>query len=244
MGVLVSLGSVFYLPSLTGHLAAVAERKAHPSRATLFEKPEVVLSYSTGAVAMIASFIIIPNISAYVQYNLGYPRERLDVLYAVGGVVSFVVMRVAGRTVDRFGAARVGAFGAALLLIVLYTSFINYPIGFPVVGMFIGFMTANGFRMVAYNTLATKVPAPAERAHFMSIQSCVQHAASATGAFLSSQMLTVAPDNRLIGIDHVAMVSMTLSVIFPTLLFAVERLVLRRDGLAAHPAPVVSPPAH
>jgi predicted MFS family arabinose efflux permease len=245
LGVLVSVGAVMYLPPLTGHLAAVAARRANPrARASIFGRPEVLLSYSTGVVAMIGGFIIIPNISAYVQDNLGYPRSRLGLLYMIGGVVSFGVMWLAGRLVDRFGASRVGAAGAAALVSILYVGFIDYPPGFPVVGLFIGFMVGNGFRMVAYNTLATKVPGPAERAHFMSLQSCIQHAASAMGAFLSSKMLSVASDHKLIGIDRVAMVSIGLSAVFPALLFSVERRVLRRDAranLAAHPPPAVTP---
>ena len=42
---------------------------------------------------MAASFLIIPNISAYVQFNLGYPRGSIGLLYFFGGIASFITMR-------------------------------------------------------------------------------------------------------------------------------------------------------
>jgi len=54
-------------------------------------------------------------------------------------------------------------------------------------------MLAMAFRNVSYNTLTTRVPHSGERARFMSIQSAVQHGASASGAFLSSQLLSEKP---------------------------------------------------
>ena len=40
--------------------------------------------------------------------------------YMVGGAASFLIMRVAGRAIDRYGAARVAAVGTAVLIGVLY----------------------------------------------------------------------------------------------------------------------------
>src|SRR5207244_3593231 len=134
--------------------------------------------------------ILIPNISAYVQFNLGYPRTLIGFLYMVGGAVSFVATRFAGAMVDRAGALRTGTLGVLIIVAVTFLGFAEVWPAVPVLGIFIGFMLGNSFRNVTYHTLATRVPAPHERARFMSLQSAIQHLASALGAFFSSLILT------------------------------------------------------
>ena len=66
----------------------------------------------------------------------------------------------------------------------------------------------------------------------MSIQSSVQHFASAVGAFLSSQMLSELPGGALEGMDRVALTSIALTLALPPMLFAVESAVRRRAAPA------------
>src|SRR5438067_11415664 len=226
LGAAIALGAVFLLPPLRGHLAQRAELVP---LSHLFAQRNVRLSWLMTFLVMAAGFIIIPNISAYVQYNLSYPRARLGLLYLYGGLVSFFATQIAGRLIDRFGSFRVGTGGTLLLIFAIVGGFVLVPPLFPVAGIFVAFMLAMSLRNVAYNTLTTKVPQSAERARFMSIQSAVQHAASAAGAFLSSQMLSELPGGALVGMDRVAFVAICLTVTLPFLLFAVESAVRRRE---------------
>lgn len=187
----------------------------------------VQLSLLMTAVVMTAGFILIPNIAAFLQYNLSYPREKLGFLYLAGGAVSFVTVRRAGRLVDRYGSFRVGSAGVVALVAVVFSGFFTSPPLLPVLVMFMGFMFAMGLRNVAYNTLATKVPLPTERARFMSIQSSVQHLASAAGAFLSARMLDVSADGALVGMERIAAVTIALTLALPLLLRTVENRVRR-----------------
>jgi predicted MFS family arabinose efflux permease len=236
LGLVITVLAASQLPSLRIHLASGLKP---PAFGHLFAQPLVRLSYLMTATTMAAGFILIPNISAYIQYNLGYPRDTLGVLYLVGGVVSFGTMRLVGWLVDRHGSFRIGSIGSAMLLIILYLGFVHYVPSVPVMAIFVGFMMSMSFRNVAYNTLTSKVPAPAERARFMSIQSSVQHAASAIGAFVSGQMLVTRADHGLDGIPRVATVSMLLTALLPVMLWLVERGVRarsRRDAAAQEPA--------
>lgn len=236
LGVVVAGAAVFSLPSLTGHLAGRVARTASAWEEArgILRHSEVRVSYLTTFVVMAGGFILIPNISAYVQENLGYPRDLLWILYLAGGLTSLVAMQVAGKLVDRLGSFGVGSFGAVLLAIVTFVGFVAYPPGFPVMGLFVGFMVANSFRNVAYSTLASRVPHPSWRARFMSFQSAVQHFASAAGASLSAWILTETPDHKLEHVATVAGISIALSFCLPPLLFVVERKVRARES---HPAP-------
>jgi predicted MFS family arabinose efflux permease len=235
IGLLVTVAAIGWLPSMRGHIGL---SKNVPRPIDLLRRPLVVLSYAMTATVMLAGFAVIPNISAYVQQNLGYPRDGLGILYLVGGGVSFFVVRLVGVLVDRFGSFRVGTFGTLMLAVVLYVGFIDPAPPVPVLFIFVGFMVAMSFRNLSYNTLTSKVPEPHERAQFMSLQSAVQHLAAAGGAFLSAQILRESPDKRLVGMEVVASMSVGLSLVLPILLWAVESRVRYQEQRTAQP------PAH
>jgi predicted MFS family arabinose efflux permease len=232
LGAVITAGVVAVLPPMRAHLEVARPRARLSDLLTPFRQRLTLLSLGMTATAMIGGFAIIPNISAYVQNNLGYPRSRIGLLYMVGGAASFVSMRAVGRLVDRYGSARVGTVATVFLLADLYVWFVAYTPAVPVLALFLVFMLANSSRNVPYNTLTSKVPAADERARFLSIQSAVQHLAGAAGAFLSSLLLHELPDGRLEGIPHVAAVSMTMMAAVPVFLWIVEAGVRARDAAA------------
>ena len=226
LGLCIAVCAVFLLPPLRGHMVT---RKENVSLTHLFRQRNVLLSWTMTFFVMAAGFSIIPNISAYVQYNLGYPRAHLGLLYLYGGAVSFFSTQAAGRLIDKFGSFRIGTIGTALLVFAITGGFVLTPPLLPVAGIFIAFMLAMSFRNVSYNTLTSRVPQSNERARFMSIQSAVQHGASACGAFASSQILSELPGGLLVGMDQVAFVSIGLTLTLPLFLYAVESAVRRRE---------------
>ncbi|WP_163998142.1 MFS transporter [Pyxidicoccus caerfyrddinensis] len=232
LGLLVAAGAIFYLPPVRGHLES-----GRPVNTVgvweLLSRGDVQLSYLMTAVVMMASFVMVPNISSFVQQNLGYPRESLGFAYFVGGLVSFVTLRVAGPLVDKHGAFVVGSVGSVLAVVSTYVGFVNYPRWLPVPVLFMAFMLSMGMRNVAYNTLTSRVPENPVRARFMSLQSAIQHMAAAVGAFVSVQMLTDLPDGTLGGMSQVAGLSIVMTLAVPPILRVVERRVRSREQARA-----------
>jgi predicted MFS family arabinose efflux permease len=225
LGLGVTTAVVASLPSLRTHLARRGPAATHARR--LF-RPLVLASYLLTAVTMASGFLVIPNISAYVLTNLGLPRSQLQWVYGIGGVISFVTLRVVGRLVDRFGSFRVGSVAALLLALVFDLAFVRPPPGASVFALFLSLFFALSARNVAYNTLTSKVPEPEERARFMSFQSAVQHVASAIGASVSAQVLFVQPDGNLGNVPALGRMAIALTLLVPLLFFWVERGVRRR----------------
>ena len=261
-GVLVVGAAVAALPPIRGHLekggGPVTHHQVLKEAREILGLPVVQLSYLTTAVVMAGGFILIPNISAYVQDNIGYPREHLQWLYFGGGIASFLAMMVVGRLVDRHGPFRIGLVGAIALSITVYLGFVNYPAlaralapvsaikvslhagfasisiinlaGFPVLALYVAFMTSVAFRNVSYNTLASRVPQPRWRARFMSFQSTVQHLAAALAASAGAWILgKAAPGQPLQHIEVVAWLTILLTICLPVLLRAVESRVKARE---------------
>jgi predicted MFS family arabinose efflux permease len=234
LGLVVVALSIYLLPPLRVHLQGPPPTQ-NPWRAlaNLLSRRLVLLSYTMTATVMMAGFIIIPNLSTYIQYNLGFERQYIDLLYMAGGAASFFTMRVAGWVVDRYGSFRAAAIACVWIILLAYFWFIHFIPGTPMVLFFVGYMVGNSFRNVAHTTLTSKVPGPTERARFMSIQSTVQHLASSIGAFLSARFLVELPDHRLVGMSTVALVSMALTALLPGLFYLVEG----RVRLATSPRP-------
>jgi predicted MFS family arabinose efflux permease len=240
LGLVVAGAALALMPPMLGHLVRADAPAAAPGP-PLLRSRSALLSLAATATSMFSGFAVIPNIAAHLKLNLAFPRDRLGGLYMVGGAVSFVVLRVAGRWVDRVGAPRVAAAGTAVFVAVLLGAFAFPPPWLPVVAIFPCFMIGNSLRNVSLSTLSSRVPSPTERARFMSAQSAVQHLASALGAGLSTQLLTVAPDGRLGGMRALALLSIGVALALPFLLQAVSGALSRREGGRLEPAHPVPP---
>ena len=237
IGILVALSAVALLPTLSGHIEAARARDRFAFLA-LFRRKLPLLALVSTAVTMMAGFTLIPNISSYVQGNLGYPRGRIDLLYAVGGIFSLLATQSGGRLVDRIGYGKTALLGTAVLEVTLFVGFVMPAPPIPVLALFVLFMSSMGLRNVANQSLATLVPEPEERAGFMSMRSAVQHIASSMGAFLGAQLLGES-GGKLVGMPTIAWITIALSALVPWMTFWLESLVKRRD--AQRGAPPIDP---
>jgi predicted MFS family arabinose efflux permease len=232
-----AIASLRLLPPLRAHLTRTnAELSPVGALLSIVKKRVVALSLGMTALTMMSVFIVIPNIPAFVQFNLGFDGNRLDLLYLLGGLVSFGTTRLIGPLVDRFGSTRVALAGSVLVMVIVYLWFVALVSAIPVLVVSTLFFLAMSARAVAYNTLTSKVPEAHERARFQSVQSAVQHAASAVAAFMSAQLLSERPDHSLEHTGRVGTVSLVLVAIVPLLMMVVERIVADRPPASIRPA--------
>lgn len=228
LGVVVAACAVGMMPKMTKHLEGGVKPRLRIK--VLLARPLVLLALLATSLTMMSSFVLIPNFAAYLQDNLGYPRERMGLLYLVGGSISLFTLVTVGRLVDRIGAPIVSAIGTTMLAVVLFGGFIQTGMAYPVMAVFVGFMASMSFRAVAFQTLSSRVPDPNERAGFMSLQSAVQHMSSAVAAVVASLLLQVGADGKLEGMPSVGLLSLFLALPVPVVLWLVDGRVRRRES--------------
>jgi len=216
---------IYYLPSLTGHFKA---RGVETEQVPLFNSLSITSLVGT-SLTMVGVFAVVPNISAFLQNNVGYPRERLGLLYLLGGTTTFFATRRIGMLVDRYGATRIITVGTALFATALYFGFIRPVSPALVILVFPLLMLAGSARGVPMNALSSRVPKPEQRARFMSAQSAVQHLSSSTGALLSSTVLTADSSGRLQGMQWVASAAIVVAMLVPFVAHRVEARVQLRE---------------
>jgi predicted MFS family arabinose efflux permease len=217
------------LPRLRGHLQGP---KGGADSIPLFDMLSVTSLFGT-AMTMVGVFAVVPNMSAFLQHNLGYPRQHLGLLYLAGGVTTFFATRRVGILVDRYGAARLVAAGTLLYAVTLFLGFVRPVAVTLIIIVFPLLMLSGTIRGVPMNTLASRVPRPEQRARFMSANSAIQHLASSVGALSSAAFLRAESDGRLIGMPTVALGSILIAALVPWLAWRVEQGVRMRERAVA-----------
>ncbi len=220
LGAVVAAAAMSMLPPQRAHLAVQPTRFRE-----MLSRPVVRLGLTGVAIGGMAHHMLAPNLSAFVQFNLGYPRDRLGLIYMTGGVFVFGTMRLVGWLADRYSAPPVVLFGTALYAAVVIFGFIQPVNAIPVLVVMVGFMISSSFRFLPMQVLLSRVPAPRERARFMALDAGVDSIAQATGAMLGAQLLSERMDGSLAGIDELAWLAIAMTFAYSAFAYAIERRV-------------------
>lgn len=220
LGIVVTFLITALTPPMKDHLKTRDEKGV--SLIELVKNKYNSMAFLMMVTAMISSFLIIPNISAFFQENHSYPRELIGVLYMVGGVFSLILIQLGGRSSDKIGPIPTNVIGTILLVIFLYDGFMHQHTT-PLIVVFVMFMGTVCFRNVSATAEASKLPKPHERAAFMSLLSSVQHFSNGIGALLSSAILISNPDGSLARMEWVALLSIIMALFQPYFLIKICR---------------------
>ncbi len=218
LGCIVFLLICFFTPPMREHLQY---KKEEISMVKFLSNSNYLLAFVMMATAMISSYAIIPNISAFFQLNLGYPRESLGFLYLVGGVFSLVLIQIGGRSSDKIGPVPTNIVGTIFLVVFLYDGFMHTPVSSEMI-IFVMFMGTVCFRNVSATTEASKLPAPFERAAFMSFLSSLQHIGNGIGALLSSAILITNNAGKLVNMEWVGLLAIGTALVQPVILIIIR----------------------
>lgn len=228
-----------WLPPMRHHLDNAPKHKPEPIFKTLFHTPAMLMALMMTGAGMFASFLIIPNISAHVQQNMGYPRHMLGLLYFFGGAAAFFSMRFTGKQSDRIGYTKTAFFAVIGICITLYIWFYAAYPWMPVLASFTLFMIMMSTRNVTSNALLSRIPKPSERAGFMSINSSMQSLMSGIGATCGTLLLSETPDHHLAGVKSATLLAMAGFAISVLMMAMIEKSIRRRKPIEpVEPAPL------
>ena len=225
LGLIVLYFAKKHLPEKSNVIQNLPIDKSLESLLKHLKNPTALSAYAFMGLMVFSAFSIIPNISAHIQLNKGYPRSELGLLYFCGGFVSFFSMRFIGKLADKKGATLTCTIGTILFLFSLLTGFVFYDNNIPVLLIFVIFMVGTTARYVSGQTLSSKVPAPEERGAYNSIQYSLVSLFQTIGAFSSSQILSTSADGKLAGVPIIASISIAISLLIPVLFYITEKSV-------------------
>ncbi len=190
---------------------------------SLLRQPAVREACLVQALSQFSAFLLIPHIAAYFLLNLGFPRDRLGLLYVAGGIAALLMARQLGRLADRAGPQLSVALASACMGLGLLPFFAGSTLA---AAAFVLFMAGNAGRNVSLGAALSHVPAASERAAFMALQNMVQDVAIAAAALTSGVMLFQRADGSLEGMATVATLAAVAGI---AVLWALLRLSVKQD---------------
>lgn len=180
---------LFNLPVLNKHLLHKNEsvkRNRLLEFYQVYQNKRTSLALLFSGVMMMGHFLIIPFITSYMEFNMGYPKSVIPIVYMVGGVASLIAAIFMGRLSDRIGKLTVFSYCVPLsfFFVILLTNLPVLPFSIVLLFFAIWFALATG-RAVSSQTMVTGVTDEKNRGSFMSLNSSVQHLGTGAAALIA-----------------------------------------------------------
>ncbi len=142
------------------------------------------------ALAQYSAFLLIPQLSALLVRQLGFPRAALSSLYLAGGLCALLLVQISARVLDRHGLRLPLALSA--LLYCIGCGLLLLPAHSPqwlVALLFVCFMAGNAARNITLASWCSHAPPESLRGRYLALQGVVQDAAIACAAMLGAAAL-------------------------------------------------------
>lgn len=190
--VLIALMKV--LPSMTDHITR--KQKILNAQVGVVKNSNQLIALSFMMLLLFSQFIIIPYIATFMEYNVGFSKKHLLLLYLIGGIGSVVTGPVFGKIGDKIGKKKMYIILLILSLPpILMITFLGKGEIILALIMTTLFFILSGGRVILATTIVLSTATASERAGFMSIRASLQHfgagiAATIGGMIVSQNMST------------------------------------------------------
>ena len=200
-GLLLALLCAIWLPSLPVNRAPAGQGMRQLLGSPLCQGALFIL-----CLQMFGHFLLIPHFANYFQFNLGFPREQIASLYLCGGLASMATMRLCGGWIDQ-GRAQGAILLTSLALALITLVGFALPAGLPLYLLFTLFMALSSARASTTLAVTAAIPAPHQRAAFMSFQGSVTNVAAGLGSLFSARYLVSDEGGALHGFPTLAWIN-------------------------------------
>jgi MFS transporter, DHA1 family, inner membrane transport protein len=205
-----------YIPNMSGHIQVGAFKKASFSTTfkTIFATQQQILALVLAAFLMLGHFLIIPFITPYFEFNVGFERSQIKYIYVVGGVLTLFTAPLFGKLADKHGKLQIFTLCACLSLAPVFfiTNMPAIPFYYVLIVTGFWFIVANG-RNIASSALISNVVPPEHRGSFMSFNSSVQQMFTGIASLLAGWIVvTKAPNPSLLHYNWVGYLSLLVIV--------------------------------
>ncbi len=206
-GLLLALLCAIWLPSLPVNRAPAGQGMRQLLGSPLCQGALFIL-----CLQMFGHFLLIPHFANYFQFNLGFPREQIASLYLCGGLASMATMRLCGGWIDQ-GRAQGAILLTSLALALITLVGFALPAGLPLYLLFTLFMALSSARASTTLAVTAAIPAPHQRAAFMSFQGSVTNVAAGLGSLLSARYLVSDEGGALHGFPTLAWINIACTLV-------------------------------
>ncbi len=179
-----------YIPSMKSHMGET-KRKPAQSFLVIFSRPDALLALLLSAMIMLGHFVIIPFINPFMEFNVGFTKEEIPLIYVVGGTATLFSAPFFGKLADKHGKMKIFTITALLTLpfVYLITNMPSIPFYFVLIATGLWFIVSNG-RSIAAQSMVSNVIESQYRGSFMSLNSSFQQLFIGTASFIAGLIVT------------------------------------------------------
>jgi len=200
-----SLGVLFvpliirYIPKMKGHIITL-ENSRSPFEALLnvFRVPAQRAALLFSALLMMGHFLIIPFINPYIEFNKGFSKEIIPMIYLFGGMASLVGALLLGRFSDKVGKLPIFLWSVffSLFMVLIITRMPN--VHFSIVLCFFALWFVLGTsRAITAQAMISEVVKSEQRGSFMSVNGSVQQLGSGLAALAAGTIVITEKSGKI-----------------------------------------------
>jgi len=199
LGIVIIPLVMIFLPSMTRHIIQSEERRRiTETLVVIFSRPESQVALALSAFLMLGHFIIIPFLNPYMEFDVGFTKNQIPLIYIVGGIATLISAPIFGRMADQYGKLRIFVICGLLALPFIFI-ITNLPvIPFYLALIFTGFwfVFANG-RGIASQAMISNAVESQYRGSFMSFNSSLQQLFIGSASFFAGLIVTNDPAKKI-----------------------------------------------
>lgn len=205
---------VRYIPSMTEHMKNRPTNRPGFTQTlkNVFAGNAQIYGLMLSAFLMLGHFLIIPFLTPYMQFNVGFKQSQIKYIYVVGGVVTLFTAPFIGKIADKYGKQKIFSIcaGLSLLPVLFITNMPAIPFYYVLMVTGFWFIVANG-RNIASSALVSNVVPMENRGSFMSINSSVQQLFTGIASLIAGLIvITHEPDPKLVHYNWVGYLSLVI----------------------------------
>jgi MFS transporter, DHA1 family, inner membrane transport protein len=203
-----------YIPEMKGHIKDDKPNSPLFALTSVFRVSELRSVLLFAGLLMMGHFLIIPFINPYMEFNKGFSKQLIPLIYLFGGFGSLAAAIFLGRYSDRVGKLPVFLWSVflSLFMVLIITRMPN--VHFSIVLFFFGlwFVMATT-RAITAQAMISEVVTPEQRGSFMSVNGSVQQLGSGLAALAAGGIVITEKSGRIIRYEWVGYLSILVLII-------------------------------
>jgi len=209
LGILIVLLVIKFVPKMTEH---VIKRDIDSFRfqalILVLKNPAQRSALLFSGLLMMGHFLIIPFINPYIEFNKGFSKEQIPMIYLFGGIASFLSAIYLGRLSDKVGKLPVFSYAIffSLSMVLIITKMPNIPFSVVLLFFAIWFILATARAVTAQAMISETVPAK-QRGSFMSLNGSMQQLGTGIASIASGLIVFTEKSGKIIRYNWVGYLS-------------------------------------
>ncbi len=226
-----------FIPRMTAHINH--DNGGSPFRAliTVCKIPQQRSALVFSGMLMMGHFLIIPFINPYIEFNKGFSKDIIPMIYLFGGMASLIGAFLVGRLSDKVGKLPVFLWSVffSLFMVLIITRMPSVHFSIVLAFFALWFVLATS-RAITAQAMISEVVSAEQRGSFMSINGSVQQLGSGLAALAAGAIVFTEKSGKIANYNWVGYLSMLVLVTS----MVIARTVFRKIDRAGEESPSVN----